>query len=226
MLTEYQLQIVILDFNSRPSARGDPPRGRRSRRTWISIHAPPRGATLENRFLDKPVLQFQFTPLREGRRYTIIGGDADDYFNSRPSARGDAILCTMSIRGAFQFTPLREGRLAQNRHYKAPKLIFQFTPLREGRPHRGRFNPDALYFNSRPSARGDVFEMPDFSDSAAFQFTPLREGRHQNGANVNTSFVFQFTPLREGRREKGGRMVTSVYFNSRPSARGDSARKL
>ena len=32
-------------FNSRPSARGDPPRGRRSHKTWISIHAPPRGAT-------------------------------------------------------------------------------------------------------------------------------------------------------------------------------------
>ena len=54
------------------------------------------------------------------------------------------------------------------------------------------------YFNSRPSARGDLM---------ARVFEP--DG------------VFQFTPLREGRR--GSRSITDRcnYFNSRPSARGD-----
>ena len=32
---------------------------------------------------------FQFTPLREGRHVPRVGRDAEDYFNSRPSARGD-----------------------------------------------------------------------------------------------------------------------------------------
>ena len=76
-------------FNSRPSARGDmpgifqversfisihaPPRGatpidqHTSISRYISIHAPPRGATC-NRLIDPAVIQFQFTPLREGRR--------------------------------------------------------------------------------------------------------------------------------------------------------------
>ena len=75
-------------FNSRPSARGDPDGGvaRRNRRDFnsrpsargdlllragrelhvISIHAPPRGATRHQLgFLG--FVQFQFTPLREGR---------------------------------------------------------------------------------------------------------------------------------------------------------------
>ena len=77
-------------FNSRPSARGDeemqrvrqkanisihaPPRGATVRATQdairrlISIHAPPRGATnrAERRRAARDI--FQFTPLREGRR--------------------------------------------------------------------------------------------------------------------------------------------------------------
>ena len=54
-------------FNSRPSARGDMPGIFQVERSFISIHAPPRGATC-NRLIDPAVIQFQFTPLREGRR--------------------------------------------------------------------------------------------------------------------------------------------------------------
>ena len=35
---------------------------------------------------------------------------------------------------------------------------FQFTPLREGRRIRAKRSPQAAYFNSRPSARGDDSE--------------------------------------------------------------------
>ena len=55
---------------------------------------------------------FQFTPLREGRRtvhHLTCAGSPD--FNSRPSARGDAMLARLAeYYGVFQFTPLREGR--------------------------------------------------------------------------------------------------------------------
>ena len=77
----------------------------------ISIHAPPRGATLKvsppkrvNIFQFTPLREgrrkvfritsdardiFQFTPLREGRRGAPSCRNAGRYFNSRPSARGD-----------------------------------------------------------------------------------------------------------------------------------------
>ena len=54
----------------------------------ISIHAPPRGATI--RFL------------RMLQRL--------NYFNSRPSARGDVYENKRFGNIRFQFTPLREGR--------------------------------------------------------------------------------------------------------------------
>ena len=122
-------------FNSRPSARGDgaflcergaykkfqftplregrpdsrvvalcavisihaPPRGATVKPGYIvrigriSIHAPPRGATAKR----GPIVeqfQFQFTPLREGRRADRASRVLRrTYFNSRPSARGDEL---------------------------------------------------------------------------------------------------------------------------------------
>ena len=53
-------------FNSRPSARGDRITLRLCRVQYISIHAPPRGATIKA-FSLSDVDIFQFTPLREGR---------------------------------------------------------------------------------------------------------------------------------------------------------------
>ena len=59
---------IFLHFNSRPSARGDARLvEKRIHEGQISIHAPPRGATA----VPAPeglAPQFQFTPLREGRR--------------------------------------------------------------------------------------------------------------------------------------------------------------
>ena len=79
--------------------------------TNISIHAPPRGAT---RHCSSEIffISFQFTPLREGRRAFCPAAPAIGHFNSRPSARGDP--------------PERPGGRAVS------------------------------HFNSRPSARGDT----------------------------------------------------------------------
>ena len=150
----------------------------------ISIHAPPRGATLKIATLPH----------------------AYKHFNSRPSARGDA--CAIVRRGlqivVFQFTPLREGRLAPT-FGQAPFELFQFTPLREGRriskaisgcearfqftPLReGRHNVQraviiSLYFNSRPSARGD---SKRYAISANLLFNPYKSAWLNNNA---TQFV-------------------------------------
>ena len=104
------LVILLMHFNSRPSARGDYVDLTSDAIIGISIHAPPRGATLEAVFVAiDPLFQFtplregrlprtpgvralrgfQFTPLREGRRWILPSIPTPRYFNSRPSARGD-----------------------------------------------------------------------------------------------------------------------------------------
>ena len=148
------------NFNSRPSARGDFNGALTSATvSTISIHAPPRGATRYQRRWN-PAIRFQFTPLREGRHDgERVRFAAWRYFNSRPSARGDArtgvdltLMHFISIhappRGAtqwrtqtgrklsFQFTPLREGRRGWRRIWRRSTTSFQFTLLREGRHNR------------------------------------------------------------------------------------------
>ena len=176
-------------FNSRPSARGDNPAERRNTHGQISIHAPPRGATprpgkasgMHLISIHAPPRgatqchhrvahagQFQFTPLREGRRRCARGGRQRTDFNSRPSARGDS-RATRRKEGTtiFQFTPLREGRRSLQVS-RAFTRLFQFTPLREGR-------------------RGKRFQIKRRRNE--FQFTPLREGRQQKICNFCKSFV-------------------------------------
>ena len=167
----------------------------------ISIHAPPRGATPQERGVHHQRRISIHAPPRGATRWARRSIPWTLYFNSRPSARGDKIedaaitnAKIISIhappRGAtfgtfplvcpkrFQFTPLREGRLPptaliwQCRHISihapprgaTPHHIrragydkFQFTPLREGRRNSFTTTITPYYFNSRPSARGDLF---------------------------------------------------------------------
>ena len=128
-----RLTLSSCYFNSRPSARGD---GRcriyQLLADYISIHAPPRGATTEYNTVTGLDL-FQFTPLREGR------------------------LCRRAIcrvHRLFQFTPLREGR-------RELVGGIQFITISIHAPPRGATALLRLsvgrgpHFNSRPSARGD-----------------------------------------------------------------------
>ena len=109
--------------------------------------------------------------------------------------------------------------------YKS-RVRFQFTPLREGRRVlKIRLVVDC-YFNSRPSARGDIQISILFWRLSAFQFTPLREGRRAGAETKYQRDVFQFTPLREGRQRGDTIRPPSTNFNSRPSARGDSVVKF
>ncbi len=77
---------------------------------------------------------FQFTPLREGRQARRCLNSTAKYFNSRPSARGDApdTHSTESSKGNFNSRPSARGD-----YDKAEEIVnvitFQFTPLREGR---------------------------------------------------------------------------------------------
>ena len=142
------------------------------------------------------------------------------YFNSRPSARGDALWqgghapSPISIhappRGAtrelikkyytskFQFTPLREGRLNV-----MLATIYNFISIHA--PPRGATSSElrrvarSRNFNSRPSARGDFRVMPGGYTPGNFNSRPSARGDSDVAVFVN---------------------ILSD-FNSRPSARGD-----
>ena len=166
-------------------------------------------------------LAFQFTPLREGRHRKKMRKRALHDFNSRPSARGDVRaasrgrgLC-ISIhappRGATGVSASRSSvslrisihappRGATSRaDLSADGILFQFTPLREGRPCGGFRRFRCLYFNSRPSARGDKSSIVPLKHPQISIHAPPR------GATLR-SFETDFSPS---------------HFNSRPSARGD-----
>ena len=78
------------NFNSRPSARGDPPHmPMAGKETYFNSRPSARGDALLYA-LHTVIKRFQFTPLREGRRFSsVLNALGHLYFNSRPSARGD-----------------------------------------------------------------------------------------------------------------------------------------
>ena len=126
-------------FNSRPSARGDCRFACCFLSFCISIHAPPRGATRPAGSRRRWSGRFQFTPLREGRR------------------RVRSSVCSMRT---FQFTPLREGRRADGRLRNLRRRISIHAPPRGATSAGGLPTAPAVYFNSRPSARGDRQSTP------------------------------------------------------------------
>ena len=209
-------------FNSRPSARGDikkcdlaldiyisihaPPRGATrcgenvTDFNIISIHAPPRGAT---RIIgeDPGDTVFQFTPLREGRRKLRRLMIRMTYFNSRPSARGDPALW----QGGHAPNPISihappRGATRTVRFIASCPFLFQFTPLREGRLCRGALFGTPSHFNSRPSARGDVRVIATPHIRFYFNSRPSARG-DKFGRCYDERILFQFTPLREGRQD-------------------------
>ena len=129
------------DFNSRPSARGDFGGGGLRHLLIISIHAPPRGATAASWTICRNS-KFQFTPLREGRRYTT--------------------LCP--LRSApFQFTPLREGR-PQARMATSTIAYFNSRPSARGDPLSGR-TVQHYYISIHAPPRGATQKICNFCKS-------------------------------------------------------------
>ena len=104
-----------IHFNSRPSARGDGLNSPLLSTVSISIHAPPRGATLcrdEN----------------ERRKYISIHAPPRGATSARTPGRSrEPISIHAPPRGATRRKSSTESKVSG---------IFQFTPLREGRPEQ------------------------------------------------------------------------------------------
>ena len=170
-------------FNSRPSARGDVETDAIVAQWFISIHAPPRGATArgsyDGMYRDISIHAPPRGATRELMACMILPKD----FNSRPSARGDECERLFSWQEIFQFTPLREGR---------PSLFVAVFGL--------------SHFNSRPSARGDGRGGANRgADVQGFQFTPLREGRLLCRPPTDSYAHFNSRPSARGDRFGAGR---------------------
>ena len=164
-------------FNSRPSARGDsapcnasdyqfisihaPPRGATSHREpgevhhHISIHAPPRGATwLHMTRKTKRIISIHAPP-RGATFGWLKHGNSAGNFNSRPSARGDAIQNFRQRRKKyFNSRPSARGDAIERDVSDDGKIISIHAPPRGATATIPSFFA-ARNFNSRPSARGD-----------------------------------------------------------------------
>ena len=187
---------------------------------YISIHAPPRGATgcgNEERVLPR---HFNSRPSARGDGTWSKRANTPHYFNSRPSARGDACTCSRACTCAdFNSRPSARGDVFGYNDLQTPAISIHAPP--RGATGCNRAGYCRAYFNSRPSARGDFSRLANLSDML-FQFTPLREGRLKDATGQDTAALisihapprgatksskrivccrlFQFTPLREGRR--------------------------
>ena len=188
----------------------------------ISIHAPPRGATLPSNihkqlliyFNSRPsargdigvdyrlqkIRLFQFTPLREGRLSAAAFSDSRKQISIHAPPRGATpILPALFIPEVISIHAPPRGATDKTSSAVNVLLLFQFTPLREGRLEKGGLTVTSVYFNSRPSARGDC--------AGAWRLLGLLD--------------FNSRPSARGDLPSNIHKQLLIYFNSRPSARGD-----
>ena len=97
--------------------------------TKISIHAPPRGAT---QGVPKYIVKFlfQFTPLREGRHTVFPNLRYQNYFNSRPSARGDMMPVRCLISAPISIHAPPRGATRKGVHVVGVQQISIHAPPR------------------------------------------------------------------------------------------------
>ena len=167
-----------------------------------------------------------------------------EYFNSRPSARGDIVLLSTEYMGEISIHAPPRGATRRTRRIFPEHWNFNSRPSARGDETMGILGAMHGKFQFTPLREGRHNQIRVLARHGRFQFTPLREGRLQNRRKNVICLLFQFTPLREGRRceergsgdwqnisihapPRGATRCTRTtrskrnYFNSRPSARGD-----
>ena len=140
-------------------------------------------------------LLFQFTPLREGRRY--VGR----VFQRIP------ISIHAPPRGATGYP----ARTAQ-------AMIFQFTPLREGRRNLGFTGQNWFFISIHAPPRGATHADLIVCDDVVISIhAPPRGATASRNATMRRG-TFQFTPLREGRRSgrRLSRRKTPISIHAPP----------
>jgi len=191
------------------------------------------------------LLQFQSTPLREGRLPKRHWCPLFYGVSIHAPARGATCLSTnheekplVSIhapaRGATRgrredghsgpVSIHAPARGATGEFVKAEDIDkFQSTPLREGRPITPLLSFRRMRVSIHAPARGATWCRQSPPCRQGFQSTPLREGRPEGRLIPHTQNWFQSTPLREGRLDNSVSIEYFARFNPRPCARGDFA---
>ena len=104
---------------------------------------------------------------------------------------------------------------------KRKRILFQFTPLREGRRRKRIRQEPPLYFNSRPSARGDVRTWSNWDGTSISIHAPPRGATATDCADGDAIRHFNSRPSARGDAPMITHSSEPKDFNSRPSARGD-----
>ena len=203
-----------INFNSRPSARGDPeanisgllmnisihapPRGAtrallRSGVQNISIHAPPRGATEKiAKKCEKGLISIHAPPRGATPVLPALFIPETISIHAPPRGATDLLNSVNRLCNYFNSRPSARGDVAVVLAAIAG-LHFNSRPSARGDTLRDRLPGSPFYFNSRPSARGDEPSGHMIIVRKGFQFTPLREGRpegrRQKICNFCKSFV-------------------------------------
>ena len=235
-----QLMIRTIYFNSRPSARGDIRRGSRGASWVISIHAPPRGATgVCGGHTIKAV--FQFTPLREGRRFFLVlllGGEISIHAPPRGATThwvgvgyGESISIHAPPRGAtvlasyweslkeFQFTPLREGRQRGEAFPSPDDVISIHAPPRGATPRKFQLKKTQRISIHAPP-RGATSVSVTVQEAGTFQFTPLREGRPRGKGGDATRHTISIHAPPRGATDEQRRTRAATTFQFTPLREG------
>ena len=166
----------------------------------ISIHAPPRGATVSLCTASRSPAISIHAPPRGATTLAFLFGDFVNisiHAPPRGATRRRRTLCKPDKQ--FQFTPLREGR-------PNPIAIFDFfREISIHAPPRGATlippkSQRQCKISIHAPPRGATYILILSLCIKLFQFTPLREGRLQYYQRYLFQKLFQFTPLREGRQ--------------------------
>ena len=191
---------MTLNFNSRPSARGDGGGSHPPKSNQISIHAPPRGATLYRLLKDNKIKISIHAPPRGATSSELLR----------------RCRCKISIHA-----PPR-GATGRSRCRDFGGFISIHAPPR-GATKIARGNVLAYQISIHAPPRGATCDRDAFGYSPIlFQFTPLREGRHHFFQLKPCVRCISIHAPPRGATQKI--LICECFFsnfNSRPSARGD-----
>ena len=127
------------------------------------------------------------------------------------------VICLLTY--TFQFTPLREGR-REKRQSAEKTTYFNSRPSARGDMAEWQYVLPVWNFNSRPSARGDRHGSTMPCIVAHFNSRPSARGDGGLTTCGGMQYIFQFTPLREGRQDTAVLDTKQLLFQFTPLREG------
>ena len=189
--------MITQRFNSRAREGRDASPSTWTPISFVSIHAPARGATVEAEMIGMVDRVSIHAPARGATRYLRHGKDKVGVSIHAPARGATKSPLRMTVQGMFQFTRPRGARHATAKGTTAYDL-FQFTRPRGARPGMQPWTGARHCFNSRAREGRDTPEGV-FFQSYRFQFTRPRGARLIRRGSTAATLTFQFTRPRGAR---------------------------